>query len=107
MVTDNARVGLVMVDRDRCYTFANAAYAEILGLASSAIVGLRVPDVMTSVYEDQIRPHLERAFDGERVAYELRRPAPDGIRHYAVKAGTPSRTTPRFREVPPQRACVW
>lgn len=85
MVTDNARVGLVMVDRDRRYTFANAAYAEILGLDSPAIVGLRVADVMAPVYETQIRPHLDRAFDGERVAYELRRPAPDGFRHYAVK----------------------
>jgi PAS domain S-box-containing protein len=85
IVTDNARVGLVMVDRDRRYIFANAAYAEILGLASSAIVGLRVADVMAPLYETQIRPRLDRAFDGERVVYELRRSAPDGVRHYTVK----------------------
>jgi PAS domain S-box-containing protein len=85
MVTDNARVGLVMVDRDRRYTFANATYAEILGLPSPEIVGQRVADVLAPLYEDQIRPHLDRAFAGERVAYELHGPASDDIRCYAVR----------------------
>ncbi len=85
VVTENARVGLVIVDQGRRYIYANAAYAEILGLGSVPIVGQRVPDVLAAVYETQIRPRLDRAFAGERVGYDLRKPAPDGDRHYAVR----------------------
>jgi PAS domain S-box-containing protein len=85
VVTENARVGLVIVNQDRQYAYANNAYAELLGLPSSAIVGLRVPDVLSGVYEEQIRPRLDRAFAGERVAYELRKPGTDGDCHYEVR----------------------
>ena len=84
-VTENARVGLVMVDRQRRYTFANTAYAEILGLPSAEIIGRAVPDVLSSLYEDQIRPRLDRAFAGERVSYELLKAGRDGERWYAVR----------------------
>jgi PAS domain S-box-containing protein len=84
-VTDNARVGLVIVDRDRRYTYANNAYAEVLDLHESCIVGQRVCEVLPRIYEEQIRPQLDRAFAGERVAYELRKPEPDGDRHFAIK----------------------
>ena len=84
-VTENARVGLVMVDRERRYTFANAAYGEILGLSSLDIVGQRVADVLASIYEEQIRPRLDRAFAGERVTYELLKPRLNEARYYSVK----------------------
>ena len=85
LVTDNARLGLVMVNRQRHYTFANAAYAEILGLPSPDIVDQRVADVLAPIYEEQIRPRLDRAFAGERVACELRKPAAGKDRFYAVR----------------------
>lgn len=85
IVTENARVGLVMVDRERRYTFANTAYAEILGLPSANIIGLRIADVLAPLYEDQIRPRLDSAFAGERVSYELHRSVPGGNRFYAVR----------------------
>lgn len=70
-VTSEAQVGLVMVDKDRRYLFANHTYAEILGLPNAEIVGKRVPDILPHVY-DQIQPRLDLAFAGERVTYELR-----------------------------------
>jgi PAS domain S-box-containing protein len=73
-VTNEARVGLVMVSEERRYLFANQAYAEVLGLPSADIVGQRVADMMGAAY-DQISPRLDRAFAGERVHYELRMPA--------------------------------
>jgi PAS domain S-box-containing protein len=85
IVTDKARVGLVIVNRERRYTFANAAYAEMLGLPSPDIVGQRVAGVLAQLYEEQIRPRLDRAFAGERVTYELCRPMADGMRHYVVR----------------------
>jgi PAS domain S-box-containing protein len=69
-VTNSARVGLVMLDAERRYRFANTAYAEILGVSAEEIVGRRVPEVLAHVY-DQIRPRLDLAFAGERVSYEL------------------------------------
>jgi PAS domain S-box-containing protein len=74
-----------MVDRDRRYTFANDTYAEILGLASPDIVGRAIADVLAPLYEDQIRPHLDRAMMGERVTYELTRPTSGGLHHYTVR----------------------
>ncbi len=75
-VTNEARVGLVIVNKDRRYLFANATYAQILNLPNGDIVGQRVPDVLARVY-DQIGPRLDMAFAGERVAYELRVPPSD------------------------------
>ncbi len=77
-VTDAARVGLVMVDEGHRYRFANRAYAEVLGLPSADIVGLSVAEVLAPVYEQQVRPRLDRAFAGERVSYELRLPSRPG-----------------------------
>jgi PAS domain S-box-containing protein len=85
VVTDNARVGLVIVDQDRRYTYANHAYAELLGLGSAKIVGERLSDVLSGVYEEQVRPRLDRVFAGERVAYELCKPGADGDCHYEVR----------------------
>ena len=84
IVTDNAHVGLVIVNQDRRYIYANNAYAEILDLPASAIVGRRLTDVLPEIYEEQIRPRLDRAFAGERVSYDLRKPTVDGDHHYTV-----------------------
>ena len=85
IVTENARVGLVIVNRERRYVFANSAYAEILGLNSPAIIGQRVADVLAGLYEEQVRPRLDRAFAGEHVAFELHRAAKGSDYHYAVR----------------------
>jgi PAS domain S-box-containing protein len=84
IVTENARVGLVILDRDRRYIYENGAHAEILDLPPASIVGQLVPDVLPDVYEEQIRPRLDRAFAGERVVYELSKPAMGRDRHYAI-----------------------
>ena len=84
IVTDNARVGMVILDCERRYVYANRTYAEILELPSPAIVGERVADVLPDVYESQIRPRLDVAFSGQRTTYELCKPTPHGDRFYNV-----------------------
>lgn len=84
-VTDNAQVGLVMVDADRRYTFANNTYAEMLGLPGPDIAGLSVADVLAPLYEEQIRSRLDRALAGERVVFELNRTTASGTRHFTVR----------------------
>jgi PAS domain S-box-containing protein len=85
LVTDNARVGLVMINRDHRYTFANAAYAESMELPFADLAGRRVAEVLGPLYEEQVRPWLERGLAGERVSYELRRQTPQGLRHFTVR----------------------
>jgi PAS domain S-box-containing protein len=82
-VTENARVGLVVLNSERRYLFANSEYCDIFGLPAG-IVGLRIAEVLPSVYAEQIQPRLDRAFGGERVAYELRQPRKGGTRYFAV-----------------------
>lgn len=85
LVTDTARVGLVVLDRERRYTFANATYAEFLELPSAEIIGLRVADVLPGLYDEQIRPRLDLAFAGQRISYELCKPGKTGTRWYTVR----------------------
>ena len=82
-VANEARVGMVMVSKDRRYLFANHTYSEILGLADTDIVGKRLADVLGPVYE-QVSPRLDRAFNGERVRYELMHPVQRSERIYEV-----------------------
>lgn len=93
IVTENARVGLVMVNVERRYTFANAAYGEMMGFESGGIVGQPLAEVVGSqVYHEQIQPRLDRAFAGERVTYELHRTNAGQDRYYAVRY-EPMKTT--------------
>lgn len=84
VVAENARVGLVIVNKERQYEYANPTYAEILELPSPVIAGLRVPDVLADSYEAHIRPRLDQAFTGKRVSYELPRHTAGGSHYYAV-----------------------
>lgn len=80
--TDNASVGLVLLDRNRSYLFANRTYAAILDLGSEPLVGKGPAEALPSLYESQISPHLDRAFAGDRVSYELVKLDAGGERHY-------------------------
>lgn len=75
LATDNAAVGLVMLDIDRRYIFVNAVYPRLLGLerAADEILGKRPAELLGDVYESDIRPRLDRAFNGEPVRFEFTR----------------------------------
>jgi PAS domain S-box-containing protein len=85
--TDNASVGLVTLDRERRYVFANPAYCKIFGLPKD-IIGRHLPELLAPVYPEQIAPLLDRALAGERVSNELNRPAVFGAsgqsNHYSI-----------------------
>ncbi|MBT9584419.1 PAS domain-containing protein [bacterium] len=85
IVTDNARVGLVIVDPQHCYVYVNAAYAEILGQPPAGLVGRRVADVLGSLYRRQVGPRLDRAFRGERITFEVPRPGSPGQGYCRVR----------------------
>ena len=77
IVTDSARVGLVVVDDQYRYLFANRAYAEFFGLTADGVVGRRMPELLAPVWS-QIQPRLDRTLAGERLGFELQFPATDG-----------------------------
>ncbi len=76
MVTEDAQVGLALVDSNHRYLFANGTHSEMLSLEPRDLTGFHVKDVLPEVYEDQIKPHFERCLAGERVRYELKRVDP-------------------------------
>lgn len=73
IVTHSARVGLVVINPEHRFVFANAAYSAFFGLPEN-IVGQRVADLLPQAYEERIRERLERAFAGQRMDYEIRIP---------------------------------
>ena len=84
IVTGSARVGLVVFDAERRFIFANAAYKSIINLPDEDIVGRHIADVLPEVYHERIKPRLDRAFDGERIDYELQLPTAKGTVHCVV-----------------------
>jgi PAS domain S-box-containing protein len=77
-VTDNAPVGLMICDRERACTFANPAYAKMLGKRVAEVTGVSLAKTMGSFYEGAVRLCLDQAFGGERVAFEATNRLEDG-----------------------------
>jgi PAS domain S-box-containing protein len=73
-VTEEGEVGLVIVDRDHRYAYANRSYCEIVRVDQDGLIGRHVSEVLPEVYEWRIRPKIDRAFAGEIVSYELHLP---------------------------------
>ncbi len=73
-VTEEAEVGLVIIDKDHRYVYANRSYADIVGADANTLIGRHVREVLTEVYEWRIKPKIEKAFSGETVEYELELP---------------------------------
>ncbi|MCD6052126.1 MAG: histidine kinase, partial [Verrucomicrobia bacterium] len=83
-VTENARVGLFMVNHERRYLYANQAYAELVERPRSSILGALLPDLLADIYETRVRHQMDRAFAGERVTFEVVRHFPDGPHHFSA-----------------------
>jgi two-component system sensor histidine kinase/response regulator len=84
LVTETAQVGLVMIDADHCYRYANPAYGNIFQLSSQELLGRPIADVLPALYASQIKERLQRAFAGDRLDYELVTSTPEGERRHAV-----------------------
>ena len=76
-VADNTSVGLVLIDRNHRYKFANDVYMKILGRTES-IIGKTPAECLPPTYNNQTGPRLEKAFAGERFAFEAAMPSPAG-----------------------------
>lgn len=85
LVTEKARVGLVMINDRRRFSFVNNEYAEMFGLPTSDISGKRVAEVHPDLYTNQIGPYLDRVFDGHSLNFEIRQATGGGNRFFDIR----------------------
>lgn len=71
LVTDNAPVLLVRVDRDHRFTFVNRAYAERNGYSAEGMLGLHIVEVIGEEAYAAFRHYLDTALTGQRVEFEI------------------------------------
>ena len=91
-VLDHLTTLICRCDVEGRYRFANKAYVERFHRSPESVIGLHVSEVIGASAYAAIAPHMERAFQGEHVDYEMEVPYPEGPR--MVRASY----TPEFDE---------
>ena len=69
-VMSTARVGLIVINDDYEYEFANEAYAELVDREINQIVGHKMSEVIAAGWP-QIKSNLDRVLAGEDLDYEV------------------------------------
>jgi len=60
-----------VLDRNYVYQMANQAYQQIHGGESGTVIGLTSTDIVgPEIFEQMVKPALDRCFTGETIAYE-------------------------------------
>ena len=80
-ITENIPALICYIDRDRRYRFNSRYYEEWLGRPLSAITGRTVREVIGAETYAVDGPHIERAFGGERVDFEVEHRDERGVRY--------------------------
>jgi PAS domain S-box-containing protein len=80
LVTDTMPAGVIRVSADLRYVWVNRVFASWVGKSPDEIIGRPVAEVLAERDWRDLRPHVERALDGERVEYERPAQFADGER---------------------------
>jgi PAS domain S-box-containing protein len=76
---------LSYVDRDYIYRAVNKAYVKAFKRPVKTIVGQHVQEIMgTDVFENVVKPYLDRALAGEEIRYEAWFVFPETARSYLI-----------------------
>ncbi len=78
-LTESVPFPLVQIDAARCVRFANHAYAQRFGLPLSAVLGRPLRELMGEAAYARVLTHLDEAFAGRRVDFEMELPYPGDI----------------------------
>lgn len=70
LITDNVGMPIGYIDRDFIFRFSNRPGQLGVGLAEQDMVGRHVADIFGRAVFEEVLPHLERAFTGQRISYE-------------------------------------
>ena len=84
VITQNARLGLAVVDRSGCFLFLNDRCRQMLDLPPGELVGQPVAERPGVADSDKILPKLELAFQGSTVSHLLTVCREGKTRHCAV-----------------------
>jgi PAS domain S-box-containing protein len=84
---ESTRSLVAVVKRDYTYHLVNEAFLHYYDLPRDRVVGCSVAEMIgADVFATRIQPHLERAFDGATVEFEMARPFPRlGQRHLQIR----------------------
>lgn len=74
LVTDNAQVFIVQIDREYRYRFVNRPYADRFRVPVDSIVGRTIPEVVGDAAFEKFRHHVDSALAGNRVVFEIEIP---------------------------------
>ncbi len=91
LIMDSIPALIAYVDADQRYQFANKGYADWFGLRADQMVGRSIADVFGPETYAEIREHLDKAYQGEPVAYEYARRTSDRRTVYARSVVVPER----------------
>ncbi len=75
IITDNVPAFISYVGADHRYRFVNEKYVQAFGAPKDRIIGMHVSELLGDGAYQTIRPHFEKAFAGERAAFETQLPA--------------------------------
>ncbi len=92
LVTDNVPALIAYMGPGPIYRFANRAYAQWFDQTPASIVGLSPADVIGEDLFNEIKPHIERAFQGAAVSYDYERTKADGRVKHMTSTLIPDRT---------------
>lgn len=81
-IADNVPALITQFDRERRLVFANAHVATVYGLAPQQVLGKTIADVRGEAAAAEVRPHMDRVMQGERVAFESSSLIADRLRHF-------------------------
>ncbi|HXJ87497.1 MAG TPA: PAS domain S-box protein [Candidatus Binatia bacterium] len=71
-VVESLEEMIAVIDRNYRYRIANPAFLRYRGMKKEDLIGRHVSDVLDpTVFENQIKPNLDRCFQGEIVSFEM------------------------------------
>ncbi len=85
---DTIDVMVAYWDEDRACRFANDAYRRWFGRSREEMIGLSLPDLLGSSYE-QYRPFIDAAFDGQKLTFHRETIDARGARRISLTTYTP------------------
>ena len=84
-ILDQTRDYVTLINRDYRYELANRPYCDAIGKGRDEVVGAEVSDLWgEEIFQDKIRPSLDKCFNGEPVEYIEQFAFGDFMRHVHV-----------------------
>jgi PAS domain S-box-containing protein len=88
-LVNNQGEGIVIVDNDNVFVFANPATHELLGVEEGSLVGKNVKDFLSKEYVNIVNSQTENRKTGKKNTYELEILRPDNRKRHILVTASP------------------